>query len=183
MYQFDIYSGKKFKKEFGLGESVVLSLCENLKDNYCYVFFDNFFRSPDLMLKLFEDGIYATGTVRSNRKHMPTLKVDKQMKSGDYDWLSCHTISAAKWMGNRSVILLSNYHNPSAFQEINRRVKGSKEKVKVSFPAVIREYNRYMGGVDLCDQTKVFYEVDRRSKVRFYLRVFFDFLDISVVNS
>ena len=39
-----------------------------------------------------------------------------------------------------------------------------------------------MGGVDLCDQMKVSYEVDRRSKVRFYLRVFFDFLDISVVN-
>ena len=135
------------------------------------------------MLKLFEDGIYATGTVRSNRKHMPTLKADKQMKSGEHDWLSCHTISAAKWVGKRSVILLSNYHNASVFQEINRRVKGSKEKVKVSCPAVIREYNTYMGGVDLCDQTKVFYEVDRRSKVRFYLQVFFDFLDISVVNS
>ena len=40
-----------------------------------------------------------------------------------------------------------------------------------------------MGGVDLCDQMKVSYEVDQRIKVRFYLRVFFDFLDISVVNS
>ena len=40
-----------------------------------------------------------------------------------------------------------------------------------------------MGGVDLSDQMKVTYEVDRRSKFRFYLRVFFDFLDIAVVNS
>ena len=177
-----MYLGKKSKTEFGLGESVVLSLCENLKNSYCYVFFDNFFTSPNLMLKLFEDGIYATGTVRSNRKHMPTLKADKQMKRGEHDWLACDTISATKWMDNRSVILLSNYHNPSVVQEINRRVKGSKEKVKVSCPAVIREYNTYMGGVDLCDQMKVSYEVDRRSKVRFYLRVFFDFLDISVVK-
>ena len=30
---------------------------------------------------------------------------------------------------------------------------------------------------------KVTYEVDRWSKFRFYLRVFFDFLDIAVVNS
>ena len=86
-------------------------------------------------------------------------------------------------MDNRSVILLSNSHNASVGQEINRRVKGSKEKVKVSCPAVIRKYNMYMGGVDLCDQMKVSYKVDRRSKVRFYLRVFFDFLDINVVNS
>ena len=84
------------------------------------------------MLKLFEDGIYATGTVRSNRKHMPTLKADKQMKRGEHDWLTCDTISAIKWMDNRSVIIVSNYHNPSVAQEINRRVKGSKEKVKVS---------------------------------------------------
>ena len=135
------------------------------------------------MLKLFEDGIYANGTVRSNQKHMPNLTTDKQMKRGEYDWLACDTISATKWTDNRSVILLSNYHNPSVVQEINRRVQGSKEKVKVSYSAVIREYNTHMGGVDLCDQMKVSYEVNRRSKVRFYLRVFFDFLDISVVNS
>ena len=40
-----------------------------------------------------------------------------------------------------------------------------------------------MGSVDLSDQMKVTYEVDRPSKFRFYLRVFFDFLDIAVSNS
>ena len=58
------------------------------------------------------------------------------------------------------MILLSNYHNPSVVQEINRRVKGSKEKVKLSCPAVICECNTYMAGVDLRDQMKVSYEVD-----------------------
>ena len=36
-----------------------------------------------------------------------------------------------------------------------------------------------MGGDDLSDQTKATYEVDCRSKFCFYLRVFFDFLDIA----
>ena len=63
---------------------------------------------------------------------MTTLKADKQMKRGEHDWLVCDAISATKWMDNRSVILSSNFHNPSVAQEINRRVKGSKEKVKVS---------------------------------------------------
>ena len=40
-----------------------------------------------------------------------------------------------------------------------------------------------MKGVDLSDQMKVSYQVDRRSKFHFYLIVFFDFLDISAVNS
>lgn len=39
-----------------------------------------------------------------------------------------------------------------------------------------------MGGVDLSDQMKIFYEIDRRSKLQFYLRIFFDFLDICVVT-
>ena len=79
------------------------------------------------------------------------------MKRGEHDWLAYDTISTTKWMYNRSVILLFNYHNPSAVQETNGRVKGSKEKVKVSCPAVICEYNTYMGGVDLCNQMKVSY--------------------------
>ena len=112
------------------------------------------------MLKLFEDEINATGTVRSNQKHMPNLKADKQIKRGEHDWLACDTISATKWMDNRSMILLSNYRNPSVVQQINRRVKGSKEKVKVSCSTFIRELNMYTGGVDLRNQMKISYDVD-----------------------
>ena len=65
--KFDIYLGKKENTEFGL-ESVLLSLCEGLKDANCYVCFDNFFTSPTLMAKLLENGIYGVGTVRTNRK-------------------------------------------------------------------------------------------------------------------
>ena len=48
-------------------------------------------------------------------------------------------------------------------------IKRSKDKVKVTCPTVIHEYNQLMGGADLSDQMKVTYEVDRRSKFRFYL--------------
>jgi hypothetical protein len=114
---------------------------------------------------------------------MPTLKNDKQMTRGEHEWLACKGITATKWMDNNSVTLLSSCHDPRVVQQIDRRVMGSKDKVQVSCPNIIHEYNQYMGGVDLADQMKVTYQVDRRSKFRFYLRVFFDFLDVSVVNS
>ena len=41
LYEFDMYLGKKGNTEFGLGESVVLSLCQKLKDTHCFVYFDN----------------------------------------------------------------------------------------------------------------------------------------------
>lgn len=40
-----------------------------------------------------------------------------------------------------------------------------------------------MGGVDLMDQKKVTYEVDRKSKIKYYLRLFFDLLDIAMNNA
>ena len=103
---------------------------------------------------------------------MPVLKHDKEIKRGKHDWFSSNHLSAIKWIDNKSVILLSNYFNPKETQQIERRVKGSKDKVKVTCPSA----------VDLSYQMKVTYEVDCRSKFRFYLRVFFDFLDIAVVN-
>ena len=86
LYEFDMYLGKT---EFGLGESVVLSLCESLKNSNCYAYFDNFITSPKLLSKLLNTGIYATWTVRANRKHMPSLKADKEMARGEHEWLSC----------------------------------------------------------------------------------------------
>ena len=49
---------------------MVMQLSEKLKGTYCTLFFDIFFNSPPLTDKLFEEGIYVVGTVRSNRKQI-----------------------------------------------------------------------------------------------------------------
>ena len=40
-----------------------------------------------------------------------------------------------------------------------------------------------MSGVDLVDQLKSAYQLDRKLKFRFYLRLFFDLFDVGLVNS
>ena len=42
---------------------------------------------------------------------------------------------------------------------------------------------RGMGGVDLIDQRTAAYHLGRKSRVRFYLRIFFDLMDIACANS
>ena len=78
-YEMDMYTGKKGDGvEVGLGENVVLKLCRSLFGTGVRIFMDNFFSSPYLMRVLHENGLEATGTVRSNRKDMPkSLKSDK----------------------------------------------------------------------------------------------------------
>ena len=51
-------------------------------------------------------------------------------------------------------------------------------------PSVVKEYNNGMGGVDLLDQRTAAYKLDRKSSSgRYYLRLFFDLMDIAAVNS
>ena len=40
-----------------------------------------------------------------------------------------------------------------------------------------------MAGVDLMEQLKLAYQLDRRSKFRFYLRLLFDQFDVALVDS
>ena len=66
---------------------------------------------------------------------------------------------------------------------MQRRLKGSASKIPVNFPNGIKLCNSKMGGVDLMDQLKSAYQLDRRSKFRFYLRLLFDLFDAALVIS
>ena len=184
VYQLELYQGRKATTELNLGKSVVLEFCKPLRDSYCYIFFDNYFNSPMLIQKLHEQGLYGLGTVRSNRKHLPEMKKDKDMNRGDHQIKFCKNIACIKWMDNKSVFLVgSNLEEIVSISNVQRRQKGSATKMNVSCPTAIKVYNAHMGGVDLMDQLQSVYRLDRRSKFRFYLRLFFDLFDVACVNS
>ena len=180
------YLGRKQTPDFNLGleEEVVLQLTKDLERSFCTVYFDNFFNSPKLIEKLFQKGIYGIGTVRANRKQMPKMIDDKQMKRGDCEFLFSGNTMACKWMDNRSVLLLSSaLEGMNDILSVQSREKGSKIKFLVPCLKVVKLYSSGMGGVDLMDQPTVTYRLDRKLSVRFYLRIFFDLMNIACVNS
>ena len=67
--------------------------------------------------------------------------------------------------------------------KVERRQKGTSERLKVRCPAIIKEYNSHTNGVDIHNQLKTRYEIDCKSRFRNYLRIFFDFMDSVVVNA
>ena len=132
--------------ECRLAESVVLSLCKTLSESFCHVYFDSFYTSPSLLLQLLDKGIHTIGTVRSNRKNMPkSLPDDKSMQRGDSVGLYANGISAVKWMDTRSVIHLSNMHDPNATGSDIRREKRRSQKIRLLCPTVVTDYNAHMG--------------------------------------
>ena len=66
---------------------------------------------------------------------------------------------------------------------VMRRTKGFATKTPVSCPNIIKMYNASMGDVDVIDQKAAAYRLDRKNKLIFYLRMFFDLIDIAIVNS
>uniref|UniRef100_A0A3B5KWX9 PiggyBac transposable element-derived protein domain-containing protein n=1 Tax=Xiphophorus couchianus TaxID=32473 RepID=A0A3B5KWX9_9TELE len=63
-----------------------------------------------------------------------------------------------------------------------RWLKIEQAKISVQRPYLAALYNQHMGGMDLVDQCVAMYPQRCRNK-RWYIRVFFHFLDVTVVNA
>ena len=75
---------------------------------------------------------------------------------------------------------LEECNKVSAFTRI---VKGLSAKIPVPCSEIIKDHNSAMGGVDLLGQKTPAYKLDSKSSGgRYCLRLFFDLMDISVVN-
>ena len=213
LYEFDIYTGRKETTEFGLGESVVLQLKEKLNGSFCRIFLDNFFTSPSLLSKLTGNSLYGIGIVRQIRKLLPKIEKPTKRKSqaekkqkkqqkpkklihgslftseesfnhGDSDYLvSKDWPVALRWKHSKVVMLLTNCMDPSKLTSVERRQKGTSERLKVPCPTIIKEYNSHMNSFDIHDQLKISREIDRKSRFWYYLRIFFDLMDSFVVNA
>ena len=123
--------------------------------------------SPKLIKKR---GIYGVEIVRANRKQMPKMINDKQMKRGDCESLFSGNTIVCKWMDNWSVLILSSaLAGMNDIVSVQRRERGAKTKSSVPCPKFVRLYNSGMGVADLIDHRTPAYRLDRKSFVRFYL--------------
>lgn len=181
---FQIYTGKQEAGiETALGERVVHDMTAGLEGKGYHVYFDNFFTTTNLMESLEKGGIYACGTVRSNRKNLPkNLASEKELQRGEWDWCSKNNkISCVRWKDKRVVQLLSVIHSPTACTVVQRKEKdGSVTEIKC--PNIVYDYRKNMGCVDKADMLKSYYGIDRKSK-KWWHRLFFHFLDTTLVNA
>ena len=121
LQEMDMYLGKKQQVEHSLGEGVVLKLSQILNDTYCTLFFDNFCSIRSLVETLYQHGIYGIGTIRKDRKHMPSMVPDKAIKRGDHEFQYSDKAISCKWFDNRAVHFLgSNVEGFDAVSVVSR---------------------------------------------------------------
>ncbi|XP_050063057.1 piggyBac transposable element-derived protein 3-like [Aphis gossypii] len=168
IHDFEIYVGKstiKSSTKMGLSGDIVIRLSNILPKHKNYkLSFDNWFTSYNLILHLKSLGILSVGTVRSNRIAGCQFEKDKDLKKagrGTYDTRidTSHGI-IGKWYDNKSVHLISNYISTEPTDPVLRWSASEKAQIPVKRPAMVREYNSFMGGIDLHDMLVEIYRTD-----------------------
>lgn len=169
------YTGKDEQRELSLGEHVVTKLMEPYFHTGLTVTTDNYFTSLRVMRTLLEKDITMVGTVRQNRREIPTemlLKSERLYTSKFAYTEDDIMLTSYKAKRNKNVLLLSSLHcNPS--------VDDSTEKKK---PGVVLFYNGEKGGVDTADQMLRCYSTKCASR-RWTLSAFFNLLDIVCLDA
>ena len=193
MYDFFIYSGKDESQGDGQYKhlqkcaQIVAKLSEDIPKHEGHkLFFDNWFSTLDLFHYLKSNGILAAGTIRANRIAKCPIESDKNLVTkgrGSFDEVVDYNsgLVVIKWVDNGAVLLSSNFIGSRPLCTISRWDKNKKERNEVDCPAIVKEYNKNMGGVDLADMLIALYRIDCKTK-RWYIKVFWHLVDIAKVN-
>eukprot|EP00731_Ephydatia_muelleri_P013864 Em0007g1174a len=140
----DVYAGKTMgeRKDWNMGEQVVLDLTYHLRGKYHHVYCDNFFTSSRLLEELLANGIYGCGTVRQNTKGYPAhLKMSGKGKRaqrklglinrGDMVAQQQGPLVSTVWLDTKPVTMMATNCQPGETSTVKRKASdGSKADVR-----------------------------------------------------
>ena len=190
----ELYGGKASTEnntELLKSSKVVWDLAKVLPEGKNYkIAFDNWFSSPDLFSKLHERKIFCISTFQLSRFKDLSYPEDRDMKkSGRGTFIEKQAIwqntkiSAVKWYDNRPVYVASNYMNAIPPTIVKRWSSEDQKEIEVSCPNLIPEYNSFMGQIDNIGRLLSLYRIKIDSRKRFYLKIFYHFADLAIINS
>ena len=86
---------------------MVLDLCRDLLGKGYYLSLDYWYSCPRLFCTLFQNKTHVVGTVRLNRKHMPSNIPGKRMVREDHVFKTANGVMALLWKDKKDVKMLS----------------------------------------------------------------------------
>lgn len=177
-YALIVYAGKN-GLEKTTPMSVVMSLAEPILDSGRTLCTDNCYTSMELAENLISRETHLVGTIRKNRKRAPKDVLQKRkMKKGDAVAKESMTgITVLNWKDTRNVTMLSTKHSDEMVEIENKRGDVTRK------PAIVVDYNKSKGSVDLSDQMTA-YSTPLHKTVKWYRKLAIELIpSTSMVNA
>jgi len=177
--QVEVYEGKartparlKLRSTYGVGYDIVTELTRQYQGKNHIVYYDRWFSSVPLAEHLLRNGIYANSTIKQDRAGLPPGSRKLKLKKTD----SCRQ----QRKGNSNLLFTVFYEKRQVAHLSTGCLPGQHEGgVK---PLVNVDYNKYMGGVDLCDQHCSYYRVGNKT-VKWWKYLFWHFISLAINNA
>ncbi|XP_046406282.1 piggyBac transposable element-derived protein 4-like [Ischnura elegans] len=158
----------------GHGDKVVHKLLEDFKNKGHSVFLNNYYNNVPLARDLIKCKTYCTGTLRAARKENPREVFGHKLAKNQIvaRW-SEEGICVFRWRDKRDVSLISSEFGCNLVPT-ERSGRGK--------PEAVVEYNKFMGGVDHCDQLLSYYTCQHKS-LKWYKKLAIHLFQIMLINS
>ena len=166
----------------------VTDMCRTYNDTGRIINMDNLYSSPEVFIALKNKGLYARGTVRLNRKYLPRfikyLKKDMvNLERGSYLFASNieHNMSMHCWHDKNPVHMLSSCDSTKV--DVVRRQSG-KNKVTISCPLAVKNYNENMQAVDQFNHLISLFSLgESHTFTKYYKKIAMVLMDFVLVNA
>ncbi|XP_034833591.1 piggyBac transposable element-derived protein 4-like [Maniola hyperantus] len=158
---------------------VVLNLFKDYFGKGYTLFMDNFYNSVRLSRFLKTKKTDVVGTLNRRKVDTPDdirRLNDKRVNRGAIVSRHCGDVSVVSWKDVKLVTTVSTYHKDDV-------VQGRRAGENFAKPAVVADYNKFMGGVDLKDQKLSMYLLERKRGMKWYIKVFKRLLNITILNA
>ena len=151
------------------------------------VYFDIFFTSHKLLIKLRQCHFHATGTIREPRLISSQLESSQSLQKkehGAYDsqFVKRNEVLAVKWNDNSVVTLATNFQAIEPVLAAKRFSRTDRKVVSITQPNLIASYNAHMGGVDLLDSFVAKYRIAVKRK-KWWWPLFTNYVDVALCNA
>lgn len=210
---FQVYLGATDSRERDLGIRATMDVTESVFDKGYHIYCDNFFACPQLAAQLENRKTYCIGTVKKikarltqfNERQVTSLskgqdisnvefvsvqgdspyvvqsEVRDSVVSDDVDDL-IYPIHCFCWIDKKPVYFVNNVTDPREVSTVSRKQKDGTRKT-LDCPEAVKLYNKYMGGVDMADAMRRLYTCSRKSKNKWYMRLFWFLVDTCIANA
>ncbi|XP_046683594.1 piggyBac transposable element-derived protein 2-like [Homalodisca vitripennis] len=129
-----------------------------------------------LSANLLANGKYCTGTLRTNRKHLPDAVKEAKLGKGETLERYADGVMVAKWRDKRTVTYMSTEFENVLVTSNNRH------NVAPVKPLPIVQYNAHMKGVDWQNQMLAYYPCEHKS-LRWYKKIFVHVIEMMLINA